>query len=71
MWLAVRQVILKSVLKQAIDMRGQTTEMRRAWSLPPARQSGEAGQAQQRGDPGRGDHHDREGRAPRGEQPRE
>jgi ATP-binding cassette subfamily B protein len=31
MWLAVRQVILKSVLKQAIDMRGQTTEMRRAW----------------------------------------
>ncbi|MGH3210951.1 MAG: ABC transporter ATP-binding protein [Trebonia sp.] len=31
MWLTVRQVILKSVLKQAIDMRGQTTEMRRAW----------------------------------------
>ena len=31
MWLGVRQVILKSVLKQAIDMRGQTTEMRRAW----------------------------------------
>ena len=31
MWLAVRQLILKSVLKQAIDMRGQTTEMRRAW----------------------------------------
>jgi ATP-binding cassette subfamily B protein len=31
MWLAVRQAILKSVLKQAIDMRGQTTEMRRAW----------------------------------------
>ena len=31
MWLAVRRVILKSVLKQAIDMRGQTTEMRRAW----------------------------------------
>jgi ATP-binding cassette subfamily B protein len=30
-WLAVRQVILKSVLRQAIDMRGQTTEMRRAW----------------------------------------
>jgi ATP-binding cassette, subfamily B, bacterial len=30
-WLAVRRVILKSVLKQAIDMRGQTTEMRRAW----------------------------------------
>jgi ATP-binding cassette, subfamily B, bacterial len=31
MWLAVRQVILKSVLRQAVDMRGQTTEMRRAW----------------------------------------
>jgi ATP-binding cassette, subfamily B, bacterial len=31
MWLAVRRAILKSVLKQAIDMRGQTTEMRRAW----------------------------------------
>ena len=31
MWLAVRQVLLKSVLKQAIDMRGRTTEMRRAW----------------------------------------
>jgi ATP-binding cassette subfamily B protein len=31
MWLAVRQVILRSVLRQAIDMRGQTTEMRRAW----------------------------------------
>jgi ATP-binding cassette subfamily B protein len=31
MWLTVRQVILKSVLKQAVDMRGQTTEMRRAW----------------------------------------
>jgi ATP-binding cassette, subfamily B, bacterial len=31
MWLIVRRVILKSVLKQAIDMRGQTTEMRRAW----------------------------------------
>jgi ATP-binding cassette subfamily B protein len=31
MWLVVRQVILKSVLRQAIDMRGQTTEMRRAW----------------------------------------
>ncbi len=30
-WVAVRQVILKSVLKQAIDMRGQTPEMRRAW----------------------------------------
>jgi ATP-binding cassette subfamily B protein len=31
MWLAVRKVVLKSVLRQAIDMRGQTTEMRRAW----------------------------------------
>jgi ABC-type multidrug transport system ATPase subunit len=31
MWLAVRRVILKSVLRQAIDMRGQTTEMRCAW----------------------------------------
>jgi ATP-binding cassette subfamily B protein len=31
MWLAVRQAIVKSVLKQAIDMRGQATEMRRAW----------------------------------------
>jgi ATP-binding cassette, subfamily B, bacterial len=31
MWLAVRQVVLKAVLRQAIDMRGQTTEMRRAW----------------------------------------
>jgi ATP-binding cassette, subfamily B, bacterial len=30
-WLTVRRVILKSVLKQAVDMRGQTTEMRRAW----------------------------------------
>ena len=31
MWVVVRRVILKSVLRQAIDMRGQTTEMRRAW----------------------------------------
>ena len=31
MWLAVRKVLLKSVLKQAIDVRGRTTEMRRAW----------------------------------------
>src|ERR1700761_5829545 len=31
MWLAGRQVVRRSVLKQAIDMRGQTTEMRRAW----------------------------------------
>ena len=33
MWLAVRRVILRSVLRQAIDMRGQTTAMRRAWYL--------------------------------------
>jgi ATP-binding cassette, subfamily B, bacterial len=31
LWLGVRQVILKSVLRQAIDMRAQTAEMRRAW----------------------------------------
>ena len=31
MWLAVRQVLLKSVLRQAIDVRGQTIERRRAW----------------------------------------
>jgi ATP-binding cassette, subfamily B, bacterial len=31
MWLVVRQVILRSVLRQAVDMRGQTIEMRRAW----------------------------------------
>jgi len=31
MWLVVRQIILKSVIRQAVDMRGQTTEMRRAW----------------------------------------
>jgi ATP-binding cassette, subfamily B, bacterial len=31
MWLAVRRVIVASVLRQAIDMRGQTTAMRRAW----------------------------------------
>ncbi|HEY0935836.1 MAG TPA: ABC transporter ATP-binding protein/permease [Trebonia sp.] len=31
MWLIVRRVILQSVLKQAVDMRGQTAEMRRAW----------------------------------------
>ena len=33
MWLLVRRVMLRSVLRQAIDMRGQTTEMRRAWYL--------------------------------------
>jgi ATP-binding cassette, subfamily B, bacterial len=31
MWLAVRRAILRSVVKQAVDMRGQTTAMRRAW----------------------------------------
>ena len=33
MWLVVRRVMLRAVLRQAIDMRGQTTEMRRAWYL--------------------------------------
>jgi ATP-binding cassette, subfamily B, bacterial len=33
MWLLVRRVMLQSVLRQAIDMRGQTTEMRRAWYI--------------------------------------
>ena len=33
LWLAVRRVMLRSVLRQAIDMRGQTTAMRRAWYL--------------------------------------
>jgi ATP-binding cassette subfamily B protein len=33
MWLIVRRVMLRAVLRQAIDMRGQTTEMRRAWYL--------------------------------------
>src|ERR1700761_740704 len=33
MWLAVRRVMLRAVLRQAIDMRGQTTQMRRAWHL--------------------------------------
>jgi ATP-binding cassette subfamily B protein len=31
MWLVVRQVTLKAVLRQAIDQRAQTPEMRRAW----------------------------------------
>jgi ATP-binding cassette, subfamily B, bacterial len=31
MWLVVRRIVLRSVLKQAVDMRGQTTAMRRAW----------------------------------------
>jgi ATP-binding cassette subfamily B protein len=33
MWLVVRRVMLRAVLRQAIDMRGQTTEMRRAWYI--------------------------------------
>jgi ATP-binding cassette subfamily B protein len=33
MWLLVRRVMLRPVLRQAIDMRGQTTEMRRAWYI--------------------------------------
>ncbi len=33
MWLVVRRVMLRAVLRQAIDVRGQTTEMRRAWYL--------------------------------------
>jgi ATP-binding cassette, subfamily B, bacterial len=31
MWLAVRRVMLKAVVRQATDLRGQTTVMRRAW----------------------------------------
>jgi ATP-binding cassette, subfamily B, bacterial len=31
MWLTVRRVVLRSVLRQATDLRGQTTVMRRAW----------------------------------------
>jgi len=31
MWLAVRRVLLTSVIRQATDLRGQTTAMRRAW----------------------------------------
>jgi ATP-binding cassette, subfamily B, bacterial len=31
MWVSVRRVILASVLRQATDLRGQTTVMRRAW----------------------------------------
>ena len=30
-WLTVRQVILRSVLKQAVELRTQTADMRRAW----------------------------------------
>jgi ATP-binding cassette, subfamily B, bacterial len=32
-WLLVRRVMLRAVLRQAIDVRGQTTQMRRAWYL--------------------------------------
>jgi ATP-binding cassette, subfamily B, bacterial len=31
MWLVVRRAVLKAVVKQATDLRGQTTAMRRAW----------------------------------------
>ncbi len=31
MWLAVRHVLLTAVLRQAIDLRGMTTVMRRSW----------------------------------------
>jgi ATP-binding cassette, subfamily B, bacterial len=31
MWVVVRRVMLASVIRQAIDLRGQTTTMRRAW----------------------------------------
>jgi ATP-binding cassette, subfamily B, bacterial len=31
MWLTVRQIVLKAVLRQATELRGQTTAMRRAW----------------------------------------
>jgi ATP-binding cassette, subfamily B, bacterial len=31
MWLAVRRVMLGAVVRQATDLRGQTTTMRRAW----------------------------------------
>ena len=31
LWLAVRKVMLKSVLRQATELRGQTTVLRRAW----------------------------------------
>ena len=33
MWLAVRRLVLKAVIRQATDLRGQTTTMRRAWYL--------------------------------------
>jgi ATP-binding cassette subfamily B protein len=31
MWLVVRRIMLKAVLRQATELRGQTTTMRRAW----------------------------------------
>lgn len=33
MWLGVRRLVLAAVVRQATDLRGQTTEMRRAWYL--------------------------------------
>jgi len=33
MWLAVRRLVLAAVRRQATDLRGQTTTMRRAWYL--------------------------------------
>ena len=33
MWLGVRRLVLAPVMRQAIDMRGQTPSMRRAWYL--------------------------------------
>ena len=33
MWLAVRRFVLRAVLRQATDLRGQTIAMRRAWYL--------------------------------------
>lgn len=33
LWLAVRRLVLAAVIRQATDLRGQTTSMRRAWYL--------------------------------------
>lgn len=33
MWLGVRRLVLRAVIRQANDLRGQTTTMRRAWYL--------------------------------------
>ena len=33
MWVAVRRYVLRAVLRQATDLRGQTVAMRRAWYL--------------------------------------